>query len=70
MWDNGTATPLSLKMENATASFFFAPLFFLPKAKFRVYFKGIKAGQYKKDSVVPNSVAGTSLTSCTASTVS
>lgn len=70
MWDNGTATPLSLKMENATASFFFAPLFFLPKAKFRVYFKGIKAGQYKKDSVVPNSAAGNSSTTCTASTVS
>ena len=62
--------PKKEKLADATASFFFAPLFFLPKAKFRVYFKGIKAGQYKKDSVVPKNAAGKSTTTCTASTVS
>ena len=46
-WANNSSLKLTFK--NATGSFFFAPLLFLKYAKFRMYFKGAKAGKYDEN---------------------
>lgn len=48
-WQTNKGEPLKLQFDNASGSFMFVPLHFLPYARFRMYFKGIKAGYYKND---------------------
>lgn len=40
------STQLKLQFKNTNGNFFYSPLLFLQYAKFRMYFKGIKAGKY------------------------
>lgn len=43
-WD--TTSDLRLTINNGTANFFYMPLYFVSKCRFRMYFKGIKGGKY------------------------
>lgn len=37
----------SLSFKNTVANFFYMPIFFVPHAKFRMYFSGVKVGEYE-----------------------
>lgn len=46
---NWNSSDLRLTINNGTANFFYMPLYFVSKCRFRMYFKGIKGGKYDAD---------------------
>lgn len=51
VWNNTVSgnNRLRLTINNGSANFFYMPLYFVSKCRFRMYFKGIKSGRYQHD---------------------
>lgn len=67
-WSANSFSSMRLTVNNSTANFFYMPLYFVSKCRFRMYFKGIKSGKYddkgKPDSSVYYTESTASTTTC------
>lgn len=53
---NWNSDSLRLTINNGSANFFYMPLYFVSKCRFRMYFKGIKSGEYSTNGIPTSSV--------------